>query len=101
MSAIEWAYENHLIRAADGVLEQFARLTVGSHRIPIAWVAAQLEPSKHDQVRVQIGAASNPGAAFYSAPAYVKDAFTFEIPSSEEARLRAFLDGIRAASGRS
>jgi hypothetical protein len=82
------------------VLEQFARFTVGSHRIPIAWVAVQLEPSKHDRLRVQIGAATDMAAAFYSAPALMKDAFTFEIPISEEPPLRVFLDGIKTASGR-
>jgi hypothetical protein len=100
MGAVEWAYDSHLIRADDGVLEQFARWTVGSHRIPIAWVAVQLQPAKHDQVRVQIGAAKDPAAPFYSEPAFVKDVFTFEMPSSEEPRLLAFLDEVRAATGR-
>jgi hypothetical protein len=95
----DYTFQDHLIRAENGVLEQFARSIVGTVRVPLAWVAAQLEPRKHDMVRVQIGVAA-PDAPLFSDVAYMSPAFTFEIPADEEPRLRAFLTDAAREAGR-
>jgi hypothetical protein len=96
----EYEYDGHLLRVEDAVLEQFSRVVLGSERIPLAWLAVGLEPRKHDQVRVEIGMASSPDAPFYSSPAFREARFNFEIPASEEAKLRAFLDAAARSVGR-
>ena len=42
----------------------------------------------------------NPGTVFYSAPAFANQALTFELPSSEEPCLRAFLHEAARLGGR-
>ncbi len=100
MEPLEYRYEGHMLRLADGVLEQFALLVAGSVRTPLAWCCASLEPRKHDVVRVQLGTSTEADAPFYSAPSFVNQAFTFEIPAGEEPRLRAFLDEAARLGGR-
>ena len=101
MTVSTYEYEGSLLRAGDGVLEQFRRGVLGSKRIPIAWLAVRLEPRKHDQVLVEIGMSSGPGAPLYSDPAAREAAFNFEIRAAEEVNLRAFLDAAARDAGRS
>jgi hypothetical protein len=100
MESSSYEFDGNLLQIGDGVLEQFSRTVLGSKRIPIRWVAVQLEPAKHDAVRVQVGMASNPEAPFYSSPPIVEKAFNFTIPATEEPRLRAFLDAAARSHGR-
>jgi hypothetical protein len=100
VAAAEYEYDGHLIRVDGAVLEQFSRGVLGSERIPLAWVAVDLEPRRHDQLRVEIGMASSPEAPFYSSPAFREARFNFEIPAAEEAKLRAFLDAAAGSAGR-
>ncbi len=97
---LEYIFAGSLVRVEDGVIEQFARTIAGSYRIPIAWASAQLEPRKHDVVRVQIGMAADPAASFFSSVAFTNPNFTFEVPSSEEMRLREFLQAAAQTAGR-
>jgi hypothetical protein len=99
--ATEYTYGDQLLRVADGVLEQFSMAVAGSLRIPMAWLSVETEPRKHDVIRVQIGKASDPAASIYSSIAFTNPAFSFEIPASEEANLRAFLDWAAEDAGRS
>ncbi len=87
--------DDSLLRAEDGVLELFARVVTGSYRIPVGWVAVELEPRKHDMVRVRIGTRTA-GADLYSSPAFMKGEFNFEIAAADESALRAFLDSACA-----
>jgi hypothetical protein len=97
---LEYRYEAHLLRVADGVLEQFALHIAGSIRTPLLWACASLEARKHDVVRVQIGTTTEADASFYSAPSFMNQSFTFEIPAMEEQRLRVFLDEAARLGGR-
>ena len=99
--ATEYTYGDQLLRVADGVLEQFSMAVAGSLRIPMAWLSVETEPRKLDVIRVQIGKASDPAASIYSSIAFTNPAFSFEIPASEEANLRAFLDWAAEDAGRS
>jgi hypothetical protein len=98
--ALEYVFEGYLVRAEDGVIEQFSRTVAGSYRVPLAWAAAQFEQRKHDAVRVQIGMAADPVASFFSNVAFTNPAFTLEVPSSEETRLREFLQAAARNAGR-
>jgi hypothetical protein len=98
VTAREYTYEGQLIRIDDGVLELFSRTVLGSLRLPLAWVSAGLQPQKHDTLLVEIGTANDPSAPFFAPPAIRNAAFNFQIPTSEEARLRGFLeDAARSA----
>jgi hypothetical protein len=97
---LEYAFEGCLLRVEDGVIEQFSRGVAGSYRVPLAWASAQLELRKHDAVRVQIGMATDPAASFFSDVAFTNPAFTLELPSSEETRLREFLQAAAQTAGR-
>jgi hypothetical protein len=98
--AIEYAFEDNLVRVEDGVIEQFSRAIAGSYRVPLAWASAQFEQRKHDVVRVQIGIASDPQASFFSSIAFTNPGFTIELPSSQEPRLREFLQAAAQTAGR-
>lgn len=98
--ALEYVFEGNLMRVEDGVIEQFAQAIAGSYRIPLAWASASLEPRKHDAVRVQIGMATDLAAPFFSSVAFTNPAFTFEVPTSEEMRLREFLQAAAQTAGR-
>ncbi len=100
MEPLEYRYEGHILRLADGILEQFALHVAGSVRTPLAWSCASVEVRKHDVVRVQIGTTTQTDAPFYSSPSFMSQAFTFEIPAVEEERLRAFLDEAARLAGR-
>ena len=100
MAAIEYRYGGHLLRADDGVIEQFALHVAGSVRVPLAWACAYLEPRKNAMLRVQIGTNADTGAPFYSSPSFANGAFVFEVPVAEEPQLRAFLDQAALAAGR-
>jgi hypothetical protein len=99
--AIEYIHGDQLLRVADGVLEQFSMAIASSLRIPMAWLSVETEPREHDIVRVRIGKAFDPAASIYSSIAFTNPAFSFEIPASEEANLRAFLDRAAEDAGRS
>ena len=96
----EYAFGDYLVRVDGGVIEQFARTTATSYRVPVAWAAAEFERRKHDVVRVRIGVAADPTAAFFSGVAYTNTLFSIEIPGSEEPRLRDFLSGVARDAGR-
>lgn len=98
--ATEYLYEDCLLRAADAVIEQFSRNTLGSLRIPLAWMAVEVGQTKHERVRVEIGVTSNPRGPVYSPPAFRNAAFNLDLPASEEGRLRAFLDEAARSVGR-
>jgi hypothetical protein len=98
--ALEYVFEGYLLRVEDGVIEQFSRAIAGSYRVPLAWASAQFEQRKHDAVRVQIGMAADPAASFFSDVAFTNAAFTLDIPSSEERRLREFLQAAARTAGR-
>lgn len=98
--ATEWAYEGTLLRADDGVIEQFSRVISGSMRIPMAWLSAQLEPRKHDVVRVKLGIATDPGAPLFSDIGFTNPAYTFDLPAAEEQGLRSFLEAAARDAGR-
>ena len=100
MEPLEYRCEGHILRVADGILEQFAVHVAGSVRTPLAWCCASLELRKHDVVRVQIGTTMQADASFYSQPSFMNQAFTFEVPAAEEDRLRAFLDEAARLGGR-
>lgn len=96
-----YSYNGHLMRVDDGVLEVFSRSVFGSKRIPLEWVCVSLESGKHDQLRVEVGMANVPGPPFYSRPTFRDAPFNFDIPATEEATLRAFLDDAARSVGRS
>lgn len=96
----EYAFGDYLVLVDGGVIEQFARTAATSYRVPVAWAAAEFEQRKHDVVRVRIGVAADPAAAFFSRVAYTNTLFPMEIPGSEEPRLRAFLLGAAREAGR-
>jgi hypothetical protein len=100
VTAPEYAYEGQLIRVEDGVLELFSRTVLGSLRLPLGWVSARLQPQKHDTLLVEIGTTDDPSAPFFAPPAIRNAAFNFQIPSSEEARLRGFLEDAARSVGR-
>jgi hypothetical protein len=81
-------------------MEQFSQVIAGSYRVLLAWASAQFEERKHDVVRVQIGIASDRQASFFSSVAFTNPAFTLDIPSSEEPRLREFLQSAARTAGR-
>ena len=101
MAPVEYRYERNLIRAGDGVFELFAMGVSDSWRFPIAWAAAGLEPQKHDMVRVELGKAVDLDGPFFARPAIRNAAFTFEVPATEEPRLRGFLLAAARSVGRS
>lgn len=82
------------------MLEQFSRVVVGSVRTPQVWMCAQLEPRKHDVVRVLIGTALDPQAPSFSDVSFANQTFNFDMPAAEEPRLRAFLEQAARSSGR-
>jgi hypothetical protein len=96
----EYGFGNYLVRVDGGVIEQFARMVAGSYRVPVAWAAAEFEHRKHDVVRVRIGVAADPAAAFFSGLAYTNTMFSIEIPASEALRLRDFLSRVARDAGR-
>ena len=96
----EYLYEDCLLIAGDGVIEQFSRNNLGSLRIPLAWMAVEIEQTKHERVRVEIGVTSNPQGPVYSSPAFRSAAFNLDLPASEEGRLRTFLDEAARSVGR-
>jgi hypothetical protein len=98
--ASEYAFGDYLVRVDGGVIEQFARTVATSYRVPVAWAAAEFEQRKHDVVRVRIGVAADPAAAFFSRVAYTNTLFAIEIPGSEEPRLRDFLSRSAQDAGR-
>jgi hypothetical protein len=98
--ATEYVFEGYMLRVEDGVLEQFSRMIAGSYRVPLAWASAQFEQRKHDLVRVQIGTATDQQTPFFSDVAFTNPAFTIEVPSAEEPRLREFLQAAARAVGR-
>lgn len=96
----EYAFGDYLVRVDGGVIEQFVRTTASSYRVPVAWASAEFEQRKHDVVRVRIGVAADPTAAFFSGVAYTNTLFSIEIPGSEEPRLRDFLREVAREAGR-
>jgi hypothetical protein len=66
----DYAFGDYLVRVDGGVIEQFARTIATSYRVPVAWASAEFEQRKHDVVRVRIGVAADPAAAFFSGVAY-------------------------------
>ena len=98
--ASEYAFGDYLVRVDGGVIEQFARTIATSYRVPAAWAAAEFERRKHDVVRVRIGVAADPAAAFFSAVAYTNSLFSIEIPGSEVPRLRDFLSEVARDASR-
>jgi hypothetical protein len=74
-----YAFGDYLVRVDGGVIEQFARTVATSYRVPVAWAAAEFEQRKHDVVRVRIGVAADPTAAFFSGVAYTNTLFSIEI----------------------
>lgn len=96
----EWANEEIILRAGDGVVEQFSRVIAGSMRIPLEWLAAQLEARKHDVVRVKLGTAVDPTRPLFSDVGFTNPAFTFDLPVAEEAGLRSFLEAAVRDAGR-
>lgn len=79
-----------LLRFDQSVIELFQKVVIGSQRTPLIWAGADLQPSKGDQIQVNIG--TSRGEGFYNSSIISNGAFTFKIPTSEEPRLRAFLD---------
>jgi hypothetical protein len=98
--AIEYEYDGNLIRFGAGIVEQFSRIAVGSHRTPAAWLAVALESRKHDMLRVQVGTSAPGETAFYSSPVNTNSVFAFDVPATEETALRAFFQSVAQAAGR-
>jgi hypothetical protein len=96
----EWTYGEVLLRAGDGVVEQFSRAISGSMRIPLVWLAAELETRKHEVVRVKLGTASDSDCPLFSDVIFTNPAFTFDLPVAEEAGLRSFLEAAARDGGR-
>jgi len=102
MGELVYTYGGTLVRLDDTVIEVFRQIVTGSQRTPLVWSGADLQPRKGDQLRVTIGVRQ--GDAFYCDTVTTDGAFTFDVPASEEPRLRAFLDeaqrrGAAAAQG--
>ncbi len=101
MEALEYRSGSTILRVDDATLEVFARLVSGSLRVPLAWAAADLAPTrKGDQLQVRVGRSSDDGGPFYDPKLISEGAFTFSIPTSEEANLRAVLDEAARRGGR-
>jgi hypothetical protein len=100
MTAIEYSYEDNLIRLDDGIVEQFKRIVSGSHRTPMQWVAVDLLPRKHDLIRVQVGFTMDAAAGVISKTYDYNGPFVFDIPPAEEPRLRGFFNAVAQAANR-
>ncbi len=82
------------------MVEQFSRAISGSMRIPLVWLAAELETRRHDVVRVKLGTAPDLDCPLFSNVGFTNPAFTFDLPSEEEAGLRSFLETAARDGGR-
>jgi hypothetical protein len=92
MELMRYACQDALLVLDDTVIEVFRRLVAGSQRTPLVWAEATLRPKKGDEIRVQVGVASNPSDPFYSDNVTGSAPYVFSIPRSEESALRSVLD---------
>jgi hypothetical protein len=93
-------FDDTLVCLDDSVVEVFRRLVVGSQRTPLAWAGVQLKAKKGDQIHVSVGTSSDPTGHFYNEQILSGGAFTFDVPASEETRLREFFDEAARRAGR-
>jgi hypothetical protein len=100
MDPMTLTFDDTLVCMDDSVVEVFRRLVVGSQRTPLAWAGVQLKPKKGDQIHVNVGTSSDPTGPFYNDQILSGGAFTFDVPASEETRVREFFDeaALRARS---
>lgn len=94
------AYPDVLVRIDDAVIETFKRVVVGSQRTPLAWAGVQLQPRKGDVIRVSVGTSQDPSDPFYNDHVLGGGGFSFDVPASEEPRLREFFDEAARRAGR-
>jgi hypothetical protein len=100
MDVMALAYDDTLVRMDDSVIELFRRIVVGSQRIPLVWAGVQLKPKKGDQIHVNVGTSIEPTGPFYKDGIISNGAFNFDVPASEEPRLREFFDEAARRAGR-
>jgi hypothetical protein len=93
MEILEYAYDDMYIRLHDDVIEVFRRGVEGSYRTPLRWAGVEFTPRKNDQFRIGVGQRTDDGKPFYSA-VLGSSRFWFEIPASEQPRVRAFFDEV-------
>ena len=93
-------FHDTLVRMDDSVVEVFRSLVVGSMRIPLAWAGVQLTSKKGDQIHVNVGTSSDPTGPFYNDHIISGGAFTFDVPASDETRVREFFDEAARRAGR-
>lgn len=94
------SFDNTLVLMDDSVVEVFRSLVAGSQRTPLVWAGVQLTPKKGDQIHVNVGTASDATGPFYSDRIISGGAFTFDVPASEETRVREFFDEAARRAGR-
>jgi hypothetical protein len=101
MSEAEFAFGGFLLRLDGDVFEMFGHRVLDSVRIPAAWTVVDLEARKGDVIRVRVGIGREDAAGVYDSKNMVFGGpWSFDMPATEEPRLRAFLAAVDAASGR-
>jgi len=100
MDPMTLTFDNTLVRMDDSVVEVFRQLVVGSQRTPLAWAGVQLKPKKGDQIQVNVGTSSDPTGPFYNDQIISGGAYTFDVPATDEARVREFFDEAARRAGR-
>jgi hypothetical protein len=101
METIEFTMEGWLLRADEAVLEVFSRASLGSLRLPFAFVSVTLEDRKNGVLRVRPGLAPDPSVPFYGgATVATGGMWMIDVPLADQPALRAFLDAVAARTGR-
>ena len=92
MDVLLYHYDDTVLMLDEHLIHCYGRMVTGSRSTPLIWAGAQLKPKHGDKIAVRIGSASETGLPFYNDEVMADLPGVFDIPTSEEPKLRAFLD---------
>jgi hypothetical protein len=83
------------------VFEVFSRVSLGSLRLPFAFVSVTLEDRKDGTLRFRPGLAPDVSVPFYGGNTVATGGmWMIDFPAADQPALHAFLDAVAARTGR-